>query len=198
MEFQHNIPQLRVTGLCLRRGGRDVVRDLNFTAPAGRLVWLKGRNGAGKTTLLRALAGLLKPQSGRILWNGRDIADEETAYKSDLAWLGHKNALSPSLTIQENLRYLLWDEATAPGLEQVRHAPVRFLSEGQRQRVALAALLASAEKNIWLLDEPFAHLDADGAAMLRAALAARVEAGRITVLSSHQELGLAAEEVALS
>ena len=84
---------LEVADLACRRGGRKVFERLSFAVGPGELLALVGRNGSGKTTLLRALALLVRPESGSIHWQGADVRAEPEAWRARLAWLGHLEGL---------------------------------------------------------------------------------------------------------
>jgi len=186
-------------GLACRRGERMVFVGLDVGVPAGGALVLTGPNGSGKSSLLRLLALLLLPAAGEIRWGPLRVADDPAEYRRRLHYAGHLDAIKPSLAVEETLA--LWAatrDATQPhveaalaafGLDRLRDLPCRWLSAGQRRRLALARLLA-APAPLWLLDEPTASLDADGEARLMAALAAhRAEGGRV-VIATHQRLAL--------
>ena len=100
---------LNVDQLCCVRGDRVLIRELDFALTPGELLHLKGHNGSGKTTLLRALAGLLLPESGDILWQGQPIRKLREEYSRHLLFLGHLNGIKGDLTAVENLRDgLVW------------------------------------------------------------------------------------------
>ena len=94
---------LDVADLACRRGGRPVFDRLSFALGAGELLALTGRNGSGKTTLLRALALLVRPEAGTILWQGANVQDDPETWRGRLAWLGHLDGLKGDLTVRENL-----------------------------------------------------------------------------------------------
>ncbi|MBV8203315.1 MAG: heme ABC exporter ATP-binding protein CcmA, partial [Acidobacteria bacterium] len=164
----------------------------------GALV-LTGRNGSGKSSLLRLLATLLVPAAGRLSWNGAPVAQNAAAYRAAIHYVGHLDAAKPALTAREML--LFWAalrglrapavEAglAAFGLDRVADWPCRWLSAGQRRRLALARLVA-APAVIWLLDEPTAALDGDGEARLLAAIASHRAVGGRVAAATHQPLPL--------
>lgn len=180
-------------GLACRRGERVLFRELNLSVRPGEIVWVRGANGQGKTSLLRLLAGLARPDAGRIAFT----TNIEQVY------VGHANALKDDLTVAESLRFLsrlhgfLIDDAAQAdalrrfGLHSRRNAPVRTLSQGQRRRVALARLCVAPVSALWLLDEPFDALDAEGVEALNALLAEHAVRGGSVVLTSHVPLTLA-------
>src|SRR5947209_7244267 len=84
------------------RGGREVFRGVAFTVGAGEALLVTGPNGAGKSSLLRLVAGLVRPQQGRIELEGCDL---ELTIGEQAHYLGHQDALKPSLSVQENLDF---------------------------------------------------------------------------------------------
>jgi heme exporter protein A len=193
--------------LACRRGGRLVFAGLDCRLPAGGALVLTGSNGSGKSSLLRLLATLLAPASGRLSWGGSPVADVAASYRAALHYVGHLEAAKPALTAREMLGFwaaLRGEAAPATeaaladfGLGAAADWPCRWLSAGQRRRLALARLIA-APAPIWLLDEPTAALDADGEARLVAAMAEHRAAGGRVALATHQPIEMPdAHQIAL-
>ncbi len=172
---------------------------LGFRIEAGGALLLLGPNGSGKSSLLRLMAGLLRPAAGRIAWDGIDLGADRDAHHGRVHYLGHLDAIKPVLTVRENLAF--WaglDGATlaaaAAGLAEIEldhlaDTPGRFLSAGQRRRLALARLLA-AGKPLWLMDEPGVALDHDSIRALESAMAAHRAGGGMVVVATHMTLEL--------
>lgn len=184
--------------LCCRRGGRVVFGGLGFALEAGGALVLHGPNGSGKSSLLRILAGLLRPAGGRLLWNGAQVRDEPEAHRARLHYVGHLDALKPLMTPRETLRFFAALRGQPAGVEQalarlglagLADLPGRYLSAGQRRRVALARLIASPAA-LWLLDEPTVTLDAEASAALEAMMADHRAAGGMIVLATHTGIAL--------
>jgi heme exporter protein A len=178
------------------RGERAVFAGLSFKLPPGAALLLTGPNGAGKSSLLRLLAGLIPAAEGRLLWQGEDALADRVAHARRLRYLGHGDALKPSLTARENLEFYarLWGGAVAPalaalGLAELADLPARVLSSGQKRRLALARL-ALAPVPIWLLDEPTVGLDTASVERLGALLAAHRAAGGAVIAATHLPLPL--------
>ncbi len=178
------------------RGQRHVLRGLSAELRVGEVVQVAGPNGTGKTTLLRVLAGLLTPEQGSVHWCGRPIGTDRDGYNAELSWLGHDNALKADLTALENLDFAtglrrpLEAGETRAALERVGIArcadlPARALSAGQRRRLAMARVLLAATP-LWLLDEPFTNLDAEGTALLSGLVARHLDGGGMLMLAAHQ------------
>jgi heme exporter protein A len=195
---------LDVKDLACERGGVRLFAGLGFSAGAGALLRVRGANGSGKTSLLRILAGLTQPAAGSVRWRGRERDDD---YRKEMLFVGHSSGLSDELTVLENLEFVLgFSEVKAHehkknkealelfGLERVAHMPARFLSQGQRRRATLARLAVSSAVPLWLLDEPFAALDAEAIQQLSGLATAHLARGGVVVLTSHQEVPIAAPE----
>ncbi|MCL4767810.1 MAG: heme ABC exporter ATP-binding protein CcmA [Hyphomicrobiaceae bacterium] len=190
-------PGLTVERLAVERGGRRVLSELSFEVAAGEALLLTGPNGAGKTTLLRTIAGFLAPASGRIALAG---SSGEQPIAERAHYVGHTNAVRPTLTVEENAsfwaRYLGGSDGRVRpaldrfGLASLAAIPTGYLSAGQKRRLALARLLL-AQRPLWLLDEPSASLDASSTRVLAGVLDGHVAAGGLVVAATHLDLGLA-------
>jgi heme exporter protein A len=184
--------------------GRQVLFvEASFQLNPGERVGLVGPNGAGKTTVIRTVAGLIQAAGGTIALEGAD-ADRDLAAQAH--YIGHLNALKPSLTVDENLRF--WaaylggggavdgaaiDAAlTAFDLEPLATIPAGYLSAGQKRRACLARLVATP-RPLWLLDEPTVSLDAASVQLLASQIGAHVAGGGLVLAATHIPLGLASE-----
>ncbi|HYR59842.1 MAG TPA: cytochrome c biogenesis heme-transporting ATPase CcmA [Nitrospiraceae bacterium] len=189
------------------RGERLLFSDVSVTVKPGTLLAVLGANGSGKTSFLRMLCGLLLPDGGAILWQGKDIRQLKELYTAQLTYIGHLNGIKDELTPVENLKVsacLAGDESSsaivqkaleAVGLEQsVHRLPTRVLSQGQKRRVALARLWLST-RPLWLLDEPFASLDAVATRYLTQRLQSHLSNGGMVVVATHQEIALPTDSV---
>jgi heme exporter protein A len=194
------VAALEVEGLTRLYGEREALGDVSLSLAEGQTLVVFGPNGAGKTTLLRVLATLLRPHAGSVRVLGSSLPEEAWAVRGRVGMLGHEPLLYRELTARENLAFhaaLHGVEAgraeqllTAVGMERRADEPVRTLSRGMVQRVAVCrALLHDPE--LLLLDEPRANLD-PAASELVEPLIGRAS-GRTRVIVSHDPAGLLAE-----
>lgn len=192
---------LSASGLACVRGDRRLFSNVAFSLSAGEWLHVEGENGAGKTSLLRIVAGLLHAPEGEIRWGDKLVDEVRDEYHEALLYLGHAPAIKEDMTPLENLRTsaavagrsLADADAFAAlrriGLKGREEISSRFLSQGQKRRVALARLLVSGAK-LWVLDEPFVALDVAAVAMLGGLIGEHLEQGGMALLTSHQEMKL--------
>ncbi len=197
----------------LRRGDFRLQVDLTIAA---RVCAIVGPSGAGKTSLLEAVAGLARPESGRIELDGVTLFDAAAGIdlppeRRQLGYVFQDGALFPHLSVAGNLRYGLrrrqgagpaWGEVVEVlGLAGLLARPVTGLSGGERQRVGLGRALLAAPR-LLLLDEPLASLDAELKLRILSFLARGVEAFGVPVLyvshSTRELLELAEHAVLLA
>ena len=183
---------LRAEAISVFRGERLVLRDLSFALAPGEALLLTGPNGSGKSTLLRLLAGLLRPEAGRLWWRDSDALADPAEHAARLMLVGHLDAVKPALTAAENLRLPGGDIAGALAALDLTHLaelPARMLSAGQKRRLALARL-ALAPAALWLLDEPTLGLDAASVSRFGTMLAAHRARGGMVIAATHLPLPL--------
>jgi heme exporter protein A len=192
------VNHLEAENLQLWRGDRHVLKGVGFSLSRGECLQVTGTNGAGKTTLLRTLCGLMVPEEGRVLRDGRDVRSDLPAHHSSLMYLGHEAPLKADLTARENLYYWIGVRRRVAGAELDAALArvgagawcerlVRALSAGQKRRVALAGL-ALMFAPLWLLDEPTTNLDAEGQQVVGALMAEQLARGGAIVIATHQQL----------
>jgi heme exporter protein A len=188
--------RLSVEDLTCRRGDREVFAGVGFALTAGEALTVTGRNGSGKSSLLRLIAGLLRPEGGRIAMEG---GNPELTVAEQAHYLGHHDALKPALSVRENL--LFWSRYLGPpgsapeaalaatGLGELADLPAAYLSAGQRRRLSLARLVC-IRRPVWLLDEPSSALDVFGQARLAELMRAHLAGGGLLVAAAHGDIGL--------
>lgn len=191
-------PLLQAVNLHCERDDRTLFRNLSFSILPGTLTRVEGPNGSGKTTLLRVLAGLNDNADGQILWCGEDRGARRESFLRNTLYIGHRPGIKPMLSPLENLRALsagrvehsdavLSQALSGTGLAGFENVPCRRLSAGQQRRVALARLLI-ADEPLWILDEIFTAIDAQGVESLERLLVQRVKEGGSIIVTTHHNL----------
>lgn len=179
------------------RGGHTVFSGVDFSLGEGDALLVTGPNGSGKSTLLRVVAGLLLAAGGSVRLEGGGESFPTVA--SAAHYLGHLNAMKPTLTVAENLSF--WrdfcgdadvsvaDALETVGLGGIGHLPFGYLSTGQKRRASIARLLVS-RRPLWLLDEPSAGLDAESERRFSALMEKHRAGGGIILAATHLPLGI--------
>ena len=191
---------IELDGLERRYGERVALAGVSARVEAGQTLAVLGGNGAGKTTLLRVLAGLLRPHGGAVRVLDADLPEERWKLPGRVGYLGHDPLLYRDLTGRENLRYHARLHGVAEtrvgtvlaevGMERRADDPIRELSRGMVQRIAVARAVLH-EPPLLLLDEPRANLDPAAAELLEPLIGR--PSGRTRVLVSHDVAGALAE-----
>ena len=188
--------RIEACGIGKRFGRRRALVGVDLRVAAGESVAVLGPNGAGKSTLLRIVAGLARPDEGRVLLDGHPISAEPERARRRTGYLGHQTMLYDSLGPRENLTFtgrLFGVASVRTRVDQLLRAldltdrassPVHELSRGTQQRVALARALIH-EPDVLLLDEPHAGLDARACDVLGRLLEALSRRGRSLLLVTH-------------
>lgn len=162
---------LEIEEVTVRFGDKVAVDHFSLEVEDGERVALLGPSGSGKSTLLRVVAGLQTPSSGRVMWNGDDLADTPP-HRRRFGLMFQGYALFPHMTVQDNVAFGLRmaqlpqakvDRRVAEvlswvGMSELAERSVENLSGGEQQRVALARTLAPDPRMV-MLDEPLGALD---------------------------------------
>lgn len=163
-----------IENLHYARQGRRIIQNLNFSAKLGDCVVLTGANGSGKSTTLNIVAGLLKPQSGKVFIQGTDIHQSLLQTKKSIGYLPDRPPLYHDLTVKEYLKLVqtlrlmprsflnqsLHETLKRLSLVSLQNRVIATLSRGQQQRVGIAQAIIHNPK-ILILDEPTQGLDPD-------------------------------------
>ena len=190
--------RLCAVDLACHRGGRDVFAGLSFAVSSGETLAVTGRNGAGKSSLLRSILGLARITRGSLTLEG---GDPELTIPEQAHYLGHQDALKPSLSVGENLQFWanflgardpqIRPALDAVGLEELTDLPAAYLSAGQRRRLSIARLMA-VKRPIWLLDEPTSTLDTNAQSRLTRLMQTHLSEGGLILAATHGPIGLGA------
>ena len=193
-------PIVSIEGVSKLYGGVAAVRDVTLEVRRGEVLGLLGPNGSGKTTLLRMLTGYLSPTTGRLSVDGHDTERDRMAARRLIGYVPESLPLYSHMRVREFLRFMarlrgldaaasgaaVAEVAEQVGLVERLAAPIRTLSRGYRQRVAIAQALVH-KPDILILDEPTNGLDPRQIIETRNFI--RGLAGRRTVIMSSHILG---------
>tara|TARA_B100001079_G_C16096822_1_gene376508 strand:+ start:8 stop:580 length:573 start_codon:yes stop_codon:yes gene_type:complete len=175
---------LTVKNLSCSLSGRKIFSDISFSLKNGEILQISGENGSGKSTLLRTISGLSPIKTGEVLIKRREIF-----------LLGHNLGIKQNLTVEEDLKFwsdFYQNEHDIEILGKLRlrsklYSQCRYLSQGQKQKLALTRLFCS-NKKIWLLDEPFSFLDDESSIFLLNEIENHRKKNGISIIVSHQNL----------
>jgi ABC-2 type transport system ATP-binding protein len=191
-------PVIAVEHLVKRFGTFTAVNGVSIDVAPGQIHGFLGPNGAGKTTTIRMIAGLLKPDAGRILVNGHDLAAEPEAAKAALGFIPDRPFIYEKLTAGEFLRFHAGlygmddgdiDERIREMLDifelgRWQHELVESFSHGMKQRLVMSAAFLHRPKAV-LVDEPMVGLDPRGAKLIKAVFRRMSENGVAILMSTH-------------
>ncbi|HQQ62328.1 MAG TPA: cytochrome c biogenesis heme-transporting ATPase CcmA [Pseudomonadales bacterium] len=186
--------KLQLCDIRCEKGYETLFDGVGCVLKSGELLHVAGENGSGKTTLLRVIAGLNRHYEGELRWCDENVRHCWPHYASQLLYLGHQPALKARLTARENLAWYAQCANADPdivpaaladlGLRGKSDLPVHQLSAGQQRRVVLARLYFSPQK-LWVLDEPFTAIDANGFAPILNCMRGHLSRGGMIVLTTH-------------
>ena len=183
-----------------------VLKDICLEMKGGTVYGLQGKNGSGKTMLMRAISGLIRPTSGRIVINGEQLHKNISIPRSIGLLLEHPSLL-PEYDAFQNLKLLAKMQGGVPeeeirqlirdvGLEDAGHKKVEKYSLGMKQRLGIAAAILGSP-DIILLDEPINAIDGEGVEEIRSLILSLKNEKRIIIVACHdkEEMNLLADEI---
>jgi len=174
----------------------QAVKDLSMEVKEGTIFGFLGANGAGKTTTMRMILDILRPDSGRISWNGKDVREIP---RHNLGYLPEERGLYPKMTVEDQLLFLarLNGLSKATALKELgewldrfqinanRKKKIEELSKGNQQKVQFLATILH-DPAILIMDEPFSGLDPVNANVLKEAFLEMHKRGKTIIFSTHQ------------
>lgn len=183
-----------------------VLKDICLEMKGGTVYGLQGKNGSGKTMLMRAISGLIRPTSGRIVINGEQLHKNISIPRS-IGLLLENPSLLPEYDASQNLKLLAKMQGGVPeeeirqlirdvGLEDAGHKKVEKYSLGMKQRLGIAAAILGSP-DIILLDEPINAIDGEGVEEIRSLILSMKNEKRIIIVACHdkEEMNLLADEI---
>ena len=183
-----------------------VLKDICLEMKGGTVYGLQGKNGSGKTMLMRAISGLIRPTSGRIVINGEQLHKNISIPRS-IGLLLVNPSLLPEYDASQNLKLLAKMQGVVPeeeirqlirdvGLDDAGHKKVEKYSLGMKQRLGIAAAILGSP-DIILLDEPINAIDGEGVEEIRSLILSLKNEKRIIIVACHdkEEMNLLADEI---
>jgi ABC-2 type transport system ATP-binding protein len=197
---------IRVTNLSKRFGKTRAVDDISLHVPPGEVMGFLGPNGAGKTTTIRMLAGLMKPDAGSIILDGRDLAKEPERAKAVIGFVPDRPYLYEKLTGWEFLKFIAGLYGTPPHeldrrgnhylelfeLTDWKDELIEGYSHGMKQRLIISAALLH-EPKIFIIDEPMVGLDPRGVRLVKDLFTEMARSRGMAVFLSTHTLAVADE-----
>jgi len=161
---------LLINNLSFSRNKTKIFENLNLSLNNKGMMQIKGKNGSGKTTFLKVILNILEPESGEIIWKGKNIKKNIFDFYNQTTFIMDNNTSTRELSVQDNINF--WKGLSSSKLhndeifkllkkldiEQYYKTRVMLLSSGERKKLELLRLILE-QKKLWVLDEPFNHLD---------------------------------------
>ena len=161
---------LLINNLSFSRNKTKIFENLNLSLNNRGMMQIKGKNGSGKTTFLKVILNILEPESGEIIWKGKNIKKNIFDFYNQTTFIMDNNTSTRELSVQDNINF--WKGLSSSKLnndeifkllkkldiEQYYKTRVMLLSSGERKKLELLRLILE-QKKLWVLDEPFNHLD---------------------------------------
>jgi len=161
---------LLINNLSFYRNETEIFRNLSLSLSNEKMIQIKGSNGSGKTTFLKVILNILEPNSGEIIWNGKNIKKNIFNFYNQTTFIMDNNTSTRELSVEDNINF--WKGLSSSkmnneeifillkklNIEQYYNTKVMYLSSGEKKKLELLRLILE-QKKLWVLDEPFNHLD---------------------------------------
>ena len=161
---------LLINNLAFYRNETIIFENLNLSLNSKQMIQIKGRNGSGKTTFLKVILNILEPNRGEIIWKGKNIRKNIFDFYNQTTFIMDKNTSTRELLVKDNINFWhglsssklnneeIFELLRKLNIEQYYKTKVMYLSSGERKKLELLRLIIE-QKKLWVLDEPFNHLD---------------------------------------
>ena len=189
---------LLANNISFQRNKENIFNNISISLSPKKIIQLSGKNGSGKTTLIKILTFILSPSKGEIFWNGKNIKKNIFDFYNETTLIMDENSSTKSLTMNDNINF--WKGLTSCKLsndeillllatfniEQYINTQVMYLSSGERKKLELIRLIIE-QKKLWILDEPYNHLDEKSISILNQTFLDHAKRGGIVLFTSHFE-----------
>ena len=161
---------LLINNLSFSRNETKIFENLNLSLNNKKIIQIKGRNGSGKTTFLKVILNILEPNTGEIIWNGKNIKKNIFDFYNQTTFIMDNNTSTRQLSVEDNINFWrglsssklnneeIFELLNKLNIEKYYKTKVMYLSSGERKKLELIRLILE-QKKLWVLDEPFNHLD---------------------------------------
>ena len=200
---------LLTQNLTLNRSTRNIFENINLSLSSSRIVMIKGKNGSGKTSFLKTILNILEPTSGSIYWKGKILNKNSYDFYNNVTYIADKTSSIKQLTVYQNIK--IWKKLflSNVNLQQIENImsilnlrdffkrKVNTLSLGELKKLELLRLIIE-NKQVWIMDEPFANLDLESVDMISQTFIDHSKNDGSVLFTSHQEPHLnVSEEIIL-
>ena len=161
---------LLVNNLSFSRNDTKIFENLNLSLSNKKIIQIKGRNGSGKTTFLKVILNILEPNNGEIFWKGKNIKKNIFDFYKQTTFIMDNNTSTRELSVEDNINFWrglsssklnneeIFELLNKLNIEKYYKSKVMYLSSGEKKKLELIRLILE-QKKLWVLDEPFNHLD---------------------------------------
>ena len=161
---------LLINNLSFSRNETKIFENLNLSLSNKKIIQIKGRNGSGKTTFLKVILNILEPNNGEIIWKGKNIKKNIFDFYKETTFIMDNNTSTRELSVEDNINFWrglsssklnneeIFELLNKLNIEKYYKTKVMYLSSGERKKLELIRLILE-QKKLWILDEPFNHLD---------------------------------------
>ena len=161
---------LLINNLSFSRNETKIFENLNLSLSNKKIIQIKGRNGSGKTTFLKVILNILEHNNGEIIWKGKNIKKNIFDFYKQTTFIMDNNTSTRELSIEDNINFWrglsssklnneeIFELLNKLNIEKYYKTKVMYLSSGERKKLELIRLILE-QKKLWVLDEPFNHLD---------------------------------------
>ena len=189
---------LLANNLSFSRNKVNIFNDISLSIGRGQIKQIKGKNGSGKTTFLKTILNILLPENGEVFWEGKNIKKNIFNFYKEITLIMDEPSSTKSLTLINNINFWKgFSDSTitdnevllllqAFKLEKYIHTQVMYLSSGEVKKLELLRLIIE-QKKIWILDEPYNHLDEGSIQILSQTFVDHIKKNGIILFASHFE-----------
>ena len=161
---------LLINNLSFSRNETKIFENLNLSLSNKKIIQIKGRNGSGKTTFLKVILNILEPNNGEIIWKGKNITKNIFDFYKQTTFIMDNNTSTRELSVKDNINFWrglssskldneeIFELLNKLNIEKYYKTKVMYLSSGERKKLELIRLILE-QKKLWILDEPYNHLD---------------------------------------